>query len=295
MKNTLYGQKIPTQLVLDQLLSSAALIFAPGLLEVLQAATPPAVSFFKSLPGSYDSHWGVYVVVLEKYGSRSRIYVGSATGEYGLRSRFKCYDKKQVLPKKVEDSLNEGFKIVHRGILCSTPRPTAALRPTFRMLILALESTFTFLFWAISSKTRFKIGQSVCPWDVSTFEYDGTCTHSALVEKSFGDHDLTSDQLEAQAAAAAKYGREWHQDWYKRKKAVDPVAWNVKSLKNRKTYRKRKPGKVQETKKKQDTKVKAEKRHYCGICDVACPTPWALKRHLNSATHARNAGDQQSS
>lgn len=64
---------------MEQLLSSTSLASAPGLFEVLQASTPPTVSYFKSLPTDCKKLWAVYLLVLEKLSCRPKIYIGSGT------------------------------------------------------------------------------------------------------------------------------------------------------------------------------------------------------------------------
>jgi hypothetical protein len=61
---------LSSQEIVEGLLSSASLVFAPGLLEVLKASTPPTLSFFKTLPANSRStkQWAVYLIVLEKEG-----------------------------------------------------------------------------------------------------------------------------------------------------------------------------------------------------------------------------------
>jgi len=52
-----------TQDVLEQLLSDSVLVFAPCLLDVFQAATPPSVAYLKSLPTDIIKRWAVYLLV----------------------------------------------------------------------------------------------------------------------------------------------------------------------------------------------------------------------------------------
>lgn len=56
--------------VVSTLLVGASLSFAPGLLDVIQSATPP-VDFFRSLPTEVTEawRWAVYALVLEKPNS----------------------------------------------------------------------------------------------------------------------------------------------------------------------------------------------------------------------------------
>ncbi|KAK6208215.1 hypothetical protein LQW54_006996 [Pestalotiopsis sp. IQ-011] len=95
-----------------------------------------------------DKAQGVYTLVLEKENFPPRLYIGSGTNATaGVASRFKDYEKEVVLPKLVKVSLEEGFRISHKGLLCWTPIPIARKVPVLRLLM-AIEATFTFLFFA---------------------------------------------------------------------------------------------------------------------------------------------------
>lgn len=63
-KHAIFSRVLSSTNVVDQLLSSIALGFAPGLLEVLQASTPPTLSYFKGLPTESHKRWAVYLLVL---------------------------------------------------------------------------------------------------------------------------------------------------------------------------------------------------------------------------------------
>ena len=89
---------------LKQLLSATSFVFAPGLLDVLQSSTLPAITFFKSLPTDHKKVWGVYLLVLEKRDPRSKIYIGSGTSVTGgVSSRLCQYDKQQLLLRDVKN------------------------------------------------------------------------------------------------------------------------------------------------------------------------------------------------
>jgi hypothetical protein len=199
-KNTLFARFFTSQAVFEEVASTASLVFSPGLFEVLQGATPPTIQFFKSLPTDTSSRWGVYVIVLEKPSCRSRIYIGSGTNSIGgVRSRLKQYDDGLLLPRYIEYALDEGYTIVHKGLLCWIPKPTAATQPVNRLLFVALEATFAYIFWAMRTRTRDYGMGHICLWDRNTLEYDGCSSHCCLNEAILGDFDLSAEQLETQA------------------------------------------------------------------------------------------------
>lgn len=59
VKHPVYDVVLSTLEILAKLASDSALHFAPGLLDVLQAAQPPSVAYLKSLPSELHSYWGV--------------------------------------------------------------------------------------------------------------------------------------------------------------------------------------------------------------------------------------------
>lgn len=199
LKNPIYAIVIATQDILQQLLSDSLLEFAPDLLDVLQASTPPSVSYFKRLPTDFDKHWGVYLLVLEKRGCRPRIYIGSGTHTArGLPARMYGYTSGTLIPRFVQQALDDGYRIVHKGLLCWCPIPTAGNGFKVRCLILAIETTFSFLLWAMKARTKTYGMPPLCPWSLEDIEYDGCCSHSALIEHIMNDSEnLTLEQMAA--------------------------------------------------------------------------------------------------
>lgn len=295
-KHPTYGKVIPSQAVLTQLFCSVSLVFAPGLFDALQAAAPPTIAYFKGLPSSYEKQWAIYVLVLEKPDCRPKVYIGSGiNSERGVFKRFREYDAGRNFGWRAQDALNDGFVLVHKGLLCTMPMPTVALVPSLRIAFVAMEAMFAFTFWAMQSQTGYLASQTVCPWDILTFEYDGTCSHSALMENPYGDHDLSAEELEEQATFLkqrnAEKQSEWAYDWYVQKKDADPVAWNAPQLENVNAYKERHPDKVAANSKRYHAKAKAAKKYYCATCDKGFEGKSQLTRHLNARTlAAKHAG-----
>lgn len=136
---------------------SVSLAFADGLFDTLKVSSPPAIQFFKDLPSTPIMVWGVYVIVFEQPGYRPRLYIGSATSigtptSTGIRLRFKQYEDGFLLPQHVSASLEAGFTITSKSLICWSERPNPALQPVCRLLFLVLEATFTFVFWALKAK-----------------------------------------------------------------------------------------------------------------------------------------------
>ncbi|KEF59044.1 uncharacterized protein A1O9_03887 [Exophiala aquamarina CBS 119918] len=194
-KNAYFAQFIPSFEVLQATASASSLVVCPDLLEIFQAATPPSVDF-KKLPTDVESRWGIYAFVLEKPGSRSAIYIGSGTNAIGgVKHRFFNYDNGYSLGKRVESTLNDGWSIAHKGLLCWGSIPTADLVPLLRVLYIALETVFAYVFWTMT-KTKGKGKRNMAHislWELGTHTYDGLCSHPALLEGILGGFDLTPE------------------------------------------------------------------------------------------------------
>lgn len=88
--NPRFHHAMPTKDDVAALFAEAKFQFVPGLLQVLNAAQPPSIRWFKSLSSHATRHqWGIYVLVVKKRGRRTRIYIGSGTGfAGGVRGRL---------------------------------------------------------------------------------------------------------------------------------------------------------------------------------------------------------------
>ena len=156
-KQSLFAQILSSQSVLLEICSAANLVFCPGLFNVIQNAYAPAVNFFESLPSDTARRWGVYVLVFQKPNAIPLIYIGSGTNSRdGVSARLGEYDRpaRGTIPQYVENALRENYKIVHKGLLVWAPIPPAADIPRFRLIFIIIEAVFSFLFWAIISKTK---------------------------------------------------------------------------------------------------------------------------------------------
>lgn len=263
---------IASQDILEDLLSESGLEFAPGLLDVFQSTTPPTILWFKKLPTYIEKCWGVYLLVLEKGGYRPKIYIGSGTNsEYGLRKRLECYDKKSVLPVGVKQALDDGYTIVHKGLLCWCPIPAATLRFVIRILLIAIEAIFSVMLKAMKHQTTNYGMPRLFSW--SDMEYDGCCSHSSLLEAVVGEGDgLTPEEI------AAKYV-----EMEQRR----PEQRRAKQSKYKQSDRGR--AKQAVSAKKVLAKNKATRKYGCDLCDVAFQTAQALNDHNASQRHLNAA------
>ncbi|KAJ9655835.1 carbamoyl-phosphate synthase (glutamine-hydrolyzing) cpa2 [Neophaeococcomyces mojaviensis] len=292
-----FTKVLPSLDVLEYMLASASLVFAPGLFEVIRASTPPTVAYFKSLPTDCTKIWGVYLLVLEKKGCRPKIYVGSGTQfEYGVSSRWSQYDHKRKLPRYVEQALKEGYRIVHKGLLCWTPIPSPTVVPVLRVLFVAIEATFTFVLWAVHCDTDYGFGlRHICLWDIDTLEYDGACGHNPLMEGVVSDLDLSAEELEAQAALYKERRKETKHKSVQKSKDANPEEFQAKKTESNRNRRLNNPEVVKNEIKQWKVKAIEEKRHHCDICDFSFHTPGLLQQHLETPRHKARVARKESS
>jgi hypothetical protein len=167
LKNPVFAMIFNTEDMLEQCWLDFLLVLAPGLLDVLKAATPPTIAYFKTLSTVFEKRWGVYLLVLEKQGCRPKIYIGSGTNSVrGLVARMYCYTSGKVLHRFVKLALDDGYQIFHKGLLFWTPMPTAMMRIPVRVLIVAIEATFSIVLWAMKSRTKDYGMPHLCPWSL---------------------------------------------------------------------------------------------------------------------------------
>jgi hypothetical protein len=216
-KNLYFDEFVTSKTMLWDLASDHPIKFAPSLFEMLQSETLPTVENFIKLPGLAFKGWGIYLIVLGKPGEPYRVYIGSATcSDRGMLKRFYKYDTETALPKYYEASLEEGFTVVHRGLLCWTLSiPPPAIQPTFRLLFLLLEATFSYVFWAMRTPNGKDYGMGhICLWDRLSLEYSGLCSHCCLTEGVNGEFSLSAEELEALAVKKKEHvsakGRAYH-------------------------------------------------------------------------------------
>jgi hypothetical protein len=289
IKHPIYAVVLSTLDAVDKLAASVFLEFAPGLLDVLQSDSPPSIDYFKGLPSNGNGLWAVYALVLAKEASRPRLYVGSGTCYTGgVRRRFNNYVNKEELPKYVKRSLDEGYTISHKGLLCWCPIPESSRLRT-RVLFLALEATFSSILWAMNNRDKTYGMPLLCKWSRESFEWDGLCSHFALLEGVQGKDDgLTLEELEAADIAfklrrkeASKLRVQKRNDFKKNEFA----AWQAQRLRY---WNNRDLALYAATRKRCRTKALASRKFSCDICNSNFCQSSELNIHKNSQKHINN-------
>ena len=270
---------LPSMECMSELFCLATFTFCPGLSAVLQASTPPTIQWFLSLDPYPPRHvWGIYVIVLKKRNHRDLIYIGSATSaKRGVRSRFGEYDRHKNLPRNVRKALQDGYRIYHKALLAWCPIPKASRIPVYRTVVIALEAILSCYFWAMARRDHDYGYNTLCPWSLDLFTYDGACSHNALKEGIPGDLDISEEELERMAEKIREknnaYGREYH-----RQQRVEASA-EFKAQQAR-ANAKHQP----KTRAKQD-QARAEWRFRCDVCDANFGDNGHLKDHCKGKRH----------
>ena len=120
--------------------------------------------------------------------AKYRLYFGSGTKENGGHTRIRTYIRQSEydlvnLPRYVQQSLTQGYKIDKIAIVLRCAIPEIAMRLHSRALFLTLEALFAFSFNAMYTVRNADFGvQGVALWDRAELEYEGLCSHSPLRE-----------------------------------------------------------------------------------------------------------------
>lgn len=291
-KNSYFARFFTSLEALEGIATTAAPTFAPGLIELFDAPEAPTLARLKAIPTTVIDCWGVYLLILEKEGSPSKVYVGSGTNaEYSIPARFEAYEKMDHLPVYVEKAINDGYNITHKKLLCWTPSiPRPGKVPITRLLIVGLEGTLAYLFGAMR-KVYGDWGMGhICPWGLDSLEYGGLCSHPCINEGIRGDFDLTEEQLEAKAAEDALKFRENHNknnsNWHYHKMETDYHDYIDAAIARKMKSRELHPELDRIAEKARNERIVAEKKWYCSTCDKAFTRDTILATHMASKAHA---------
>ncbi|KAH0005412.1 hypothetical protein KCU78_g12879, partial [Aureobasidium melanogenum] len=270
--------------------------FADGFYDTAMAPHPPEASYWLSTPSIYSFNdsfkFGAYVGVMRKDGHPDRVYFGAAAhATEGHKARRRNYTEGILLPVRVKDFIEDGWDLIHIGMVVWMDMPPFNMRPKMRLLILAIEATLTFAFWGFEwSKTAPRGGlQNLCLWDRIMFSYDGLCTHSSINESITSNFDLNQEELESLRQVKVLKKRENRRKSAARVRDRDPLTYKLLNADNRRVWINR-PGnreKARETSRKHDANMIATKKHHCGICDKTFTRPFRLADHMKTKAHAQ--------
>ena len=231
----------------------------------------------------------MYLLVLEKAGCRPRIYIGSGTNDAeDVRGSFYCYCAGNMLPRYVEKSVKEGYSIEHMGLLCWIDLPSPGLVLKTR-LFLAVEAAFAYTFWAmrtVNQANDYGMGH-ICPWDRSTLEYDGLCSHCCLYETILGDYELSEKELEELNEKRKADLAEWRSEYRAMRMANDPEQYLGMAAERMRELRVADPEHYRKQDRKRKREIVKSKEFYCELCKVALDGEHALEKHNRSVKHLK--------
>jgi len=280
IKNPIHDILFPSEEELTKLM--LVMTFTPGLVELLQGNVAPSIAFFQSLPAPGKGTWNVYLLLLEKAGFRSKIYIGSGTdSKRGMHARTNTYMNQTHLPRLVKKAIDDGFTISHIGVLCSAPIPLAGNRFPLRAFFLLLETMFSLALWAMESRTKTYYMPELCPWKIDAVDYDGCCTHSAIGEMIVGEEEgLNTEQVaakenEADARRKVQENRS-REKYYAKRKAQDFEGWRAHK---------------RQLVRASNTKMRASAKFRCEPCKFNFQSQWALDLHKTRAIHTKKTGE----
>lgn len=312
LQNRDFAAIFPNPRTLKRVLASCGLEFAPGLLAVLGSPTTPTISFFKTLPLYLVAIWAVYLLVLKKRGCRPRIYVGSGTcSVIGVKKRLTQHDKRQEVPRYVQQAYEEGYKLTSTGLLCWAPMPPVLVRVPLRAGFLLLEAVFALKLWAMKSRTKHYFMPRICLWPIATLEYDDCCGHFSVNENipaaaEYKRENLTPEQIEEIELYYAQKLQEQGRSSMERARANNlaskkyfcdpcslPCCHKTEFAKHKRTqkHKDKVDGVTRVVKNERQAKFRtknlAERKYFCKLCDRGYNSPEHLTRHLTSKKHLK--------
>lgn len=229
---------------------------------------------------------------MTKPGSRPCIYIGSGTDALsGVSSRLRTYNKinKHDAPSRMYDLAEAGYRIDHKGLLCWAPIPKPSLQPRARLLFVALEATFSFVFWAMHTVNNDYGMSHLLPWLRTSLPFDGICTHCALGEPVCGDFKLSAAELEENARELKRRRVELQSGissaFHVRQMATNHTAYLERCRKKTKTWAQNNPDKLRDAHRKSLKKAKTNKKYYCATCDYAAAKLSGLNKHNKTQRH----------
>lgn len=278
--NPIFTTALPNREKFDAAYALAGFTYCSGLLAALQAPAPPTIGWLESLSTNVPLDvWGIYVLVLKKPGSPTLIYIGSGTAcKRGVRARLSEHQRRQVVPKLLDEAENSGYKIVHMALLGHCPMPAPGDVPVVRTLTLVIEAAFSCIFWAMPSREKNYGFARFCPWSRRAFSWSGLCSHSALKESLHqSTFQFTPAERERMAEATKAKDQAYGLEYARNLRANPTQAYRDTQNRNNE---KQKPA----TKARQQAAI-ADKTYYCAACDVACRDNASLELHNTKPRH----------
>jgi hypothetical protein len=154
---------------------------------MLKSEVPPTLEQLQTISKPKDlTLWGVYLLILKKTGSQTKLYGGSATkvkhwrdnGE-GLEFRWKCYDQisthRRKMPAGVVKAIADGYCIRSKLALCVLKKPASKQIKAYGSFTLLLESVLAAMFWTMRSLDSVNpyMLNNIRIWQLKTYKWGG--------------------------------------------------------------------------------------------------------------------------
>ncbi|KAK4979898.1 atp2, beta subunit of the F1 sector of mitochondrial F1F0 ATP synthase [Elasticomyces elasticus] len=288
-RNPAFATLFKDRSTFDDIAACCSLSMPANLEEVLDSPTPPPTSFFYTLPAALNGQWGVYALIFVKAGCKPKLYIGSGTNVTagGVKHRVDNYKPgASGLPRFVKQAFDDGYHIASRGLLCSTPMPSAGVVPRLRALFLSLEAAFAALFHAVTAMITDSFIDHLLLWPRESVEWEPLCSHSALKDAIRGDLSQSPEELEyiaanvyvnrAERQRKRRANNRWHDlDGVRSRDRIEKNAWSKKN-----------PDKIRKTSAKTRAKNKESNKFRCDPCDMTFQSRIAVELHEATQSHA---------
>ena len=179
-------------------------------------------------------------------------------------------------------ALEDGYHIVHKGLLCWMEIPTPSMVPALRVLLTALEAVFTFSLWAIRGKTGYGM-----ECEVSVGGLLNHCHSRGYVRIA----PLSSFLLVVKLPSLQKNWRRrlWLMSiviGYSASGDYAKILKGAHEMKKRNIYVDSHPGAADQADKRSIAKAVKEKKHTCDVCQHSFTKKNILRRRLCGRKHA---------
>lgn len=112
----------------------------------------------------------------------------------GLRPRLQQHLNRSTIPHLIIKAYDNGYNIVHHGLLATCAIPTAANVPNIRAVLIALEAIFHWVFWSFAQENNDYSLPPRATWDPSRLPWGGANSHNPMLGKVAGEFDLTAEE-----------------------------------------------------------------------------------------------------
>ena len=112
------------------------------------------------------------------------------------------------MPQYVQKAVKEGFGITRIGLLCECPiTPPSPAEDNLRSaLLVGIETVLAHALWAFCSKKTLTDYANLRRWNIDAYLYDGLYSHSSLIERPYGDFELSEAELEVASTYSSEMG-----------------------------------------------------------------------------------------